>query len=155
VRARFGPAVPIMAGYTFASIATTDLFAEVGPGVRGLYVASLDVPRGAVPMTAAARRLAGTIDVSKSGVLESAQAAELVLRAIARSDGTRASVLTELRASRVKNGLLGTFGFDEDGDMTPGWVPIVRITSPAPDAASQLGGAVVDRVVRLPPSVTD
>jgi ABC-type branched-subunit amino acid transport system substrate-binding protein len=155
VRARLGRGVPIMAGYTFASIPTADLFAEAGPGLRGVYVASFDESRGAFPMSAAARRLARTVDVSQAGVLEAAQAAELVVRAIARSDGTRASVLAELRASRVANGILGTFGFDGKGDMTPGWVPIVRITGPSPDTAARPGGGVADRVVRLPPSVTD
>jgi ABC-type branched-subunit amino acid transport system substrate-binding protein len=106
-------------------------------------------------MTAAARRLRRTIDIDQAGVLESAQAAELVLRAISRSDGTRASVLAELRASSVTAGILGTFHFDDKGDMTPGWVPIVRITGPDKDTAAYLGGAVVDRVVQLPPSVTD
>jgi ABC-type branched-subunit amino acid transport system substrate-binding protein len=78
-----------------------------------------------------------------------------VLRAIARSDGTRASVLAELQATRVKDGILGTFRFDPNGDMTPGWVPILRITKPVDGIAALLDGAVVERVVRLPTSVLD
>jgi len=156
VRARLGPRVPIMAGYEFASaFSTRDLFDMTGPALRGLYVASLDVSRAALPTTAAARRLARTVDVTQAGALEAAQATVLVLRAIARSDGTRASVLAELRASRVKNGILGTFRFDNDGDITPGVVPIVRITRPDPGVAAQLDGAVLVRVVRLPPSAAD
>ena len=88
-------------------------------------------------------------------MLEAAQAAELVVRAIARSDGTRASVLQQLRASHVEDGLLGSFRFDRNGDMTPGWMPILRITRPAAGRASELRGAVVERVVRLPPSSAD
>jgi ABC-type branched-subunit amino acid transport system substrate-binding protein len=86
-------------------------------------------------------------------VLEAAQAAELVVRAIARSDGTRASVLEELQASRVRNGLLGSFRFDRNGDVTPATVPIVRITGSTPPQAglpSNFQGAVVDRVVEIP-----
>jgi hypothetical protein len=86
-------------------------------------------------------------------VLEAAQAAELVVRAIARSDGTRASVLEELKTTRVKNGLLGSFRFDRNGDVTPATVPIIRITGSTPPRAglpSNLQGAVVDRVVEIP-----
>ena len=116
---------------------------------------TLDVQHSAVPLTAAARRIAGVVDAREPNVLETAQATELVLRAIARSDGTRASVLSHLRASRVKDGILGTFSFDDKGDVTPGWVPIVRYTRPAKGTAAHLKGAVVDRVVRLPPNVAD
>ena len=60
-------------------------------------------------------------------MLEAAQAAELVVQAIARSDGTRASVLRELKASHVRDGLLGSFRFDSNGDLTPAAVAIMRI----------------------------
>ncbi len=68
-------------------------------------------------------------------MLEAAQTAELVLQAIARSDGTRASVLEELKASRVRDGLLGSFRFDRNGDVTPATVPILRITGSTPPGA--------------------
>jgi len=75
--------------------------------------------------------------------------------AIARSDGTRASVLAELRATKVTDGILGTFRFDGNGDITPGWVPIVRITRPAETQAWELEGAAPVRAERLPPSAAD
>ena len=74
--------------------------------------------------------------------------------AIARSDGTRASVLDELRASRVRNGLLGSFRFDANGDRTPALVPIMRITGSTPPSAGLppgLQGAVVNRIQAIPP----
>jgi ABC-type branched-subunit amino acid transport system substrate-binding protein len=40
-----------------------------------------------------------------------------LLDAIARSDGTRASVTTELRQARVDNGILGDIRFDRRGDL--------------------------------------
>ena len=92
-------------------------------------------------------------DVAAGFVLESAQAAELVLRAIARSEGTRESVLEELNASRVKNGILGDFRFDRNGDLTPALVPVIRITGSTPPSAqlpAHLQGAVIDRVIRIP-----
>jgi branched-chain amino acid transport system substrate-binding protein len=155
VRERLGRRVPVMVSGEFASHGTKDLFAEAGAAVRGVYVPTLGVPRTAFPMTAEAQRAARTIDAEQPGALEAAQATEIVLDAIARSDGTRASVLAELRAAEVTDGILGTFRFDDNGDMTPGWVPIVRITRPAKTQAWALDGAAVDRVVRLPPSAAD
>jgi ABC-type branched-subunit amino acid transport system substrate-binding protein len=88
--------------------------------------------------------------------LQSAQATEVVLQAIARSDGTRASVLKELRATDVRDGLFGSFHFDRYGDMTPARVTILRVTGRTPPGLtlpSSLEGAVVDRVVTVPASL--
>jgi ABC-type branched-subunit amino acid transport system substrate-binding protein len=153
VRERLGRRTPVMVGDEFAAHPTEELFAEAGAAVRGVYVPTLDVSRTAGPMTREARRVARRIDVEQAGALEAAQATEIVLAAIARSDGTRASVLTQLRATEVTDGILGTFRFDENGDMSPGWVPIVRITRPTTSMAPALEGAELDRVVRLPPSM--
>jgi ABC-type branched-subunit amino acid transport system substrate-binding protein len=78
------------------------------------------------------------------------------LDAIARSDGTRASVLEELRTSEVENGLLGSFRFDRNGDITTQVVSILRVTGSTPPGAglpSGFQGAVVDRVVKVPASL--
>jgi branched-chain amino acid transport system substrate-binding protein len=48
-----------------------------------------------------------------------AQAAQVMLDAIGRSDGTRASVVKELFKTNVKNGIMGTFRFDRNGDTIP------------------------------------
>ncbi len=56
-----------------------------------------------------------------------AQATEVLLDAIARSDGTRASVLREVFATTVRNGLLGSFSFDANGDVSDMPVTIARI----------------------------
>ena len=37
----------------------------------------------------------------------------------ARPNGTRADVNAKLFASRVTNGIMGTFHFDKNGDITP------------------------------------
>ncbi len=47
-----------------------------------------------------------------------AQAAQIVLEAIARSDYTRATVIEELFATEVSGGYLGDFSFTENGDPT-------------------------------------
>jgi branched-chain amino acid transport system substrate-binding protein len=153
LRARLGARFPIMAGHYWAFAA--DLLEFVGPAVRGIYAATPDVTRAELPLTPAAERFLDDFGEAGSGgfILESAQATELVLRAIARSDGTRESVLEKLKASRVKNGILGSFRFDRNGDLTPAKMPIIRITGSTPPSARLpefLQGAVVDRVVEIP-----
>jgi branched-chain amino acid transport system substrate-binding protein len=61
-----------------------------------------------------------------------AQGAETLLDAIARSDGTRASVTSALFKTKVTNGILGGFSFDHNGDTTAGAVTIYRIVHGAP-----------------------
>ena len=56
-----------------------------------------------------------------------AQATEVLLDAIGRSDGSRASVIRELFATRVEDGILGSFTFDANGDITPATIPVFRI----------------------------
>jgi branched-chain amino acid transport system substrate-binding protein len=47
-----------------------------------------------------------------------AQAARVILDAIERSDGTRASVIEEVFKTKIDNGLIGTFEINENGDIT-------------------------------------
>jgi ABC-type branched-subunit amino acid transport system substrate-binding protein/streptogramin lyase len=153
LRARLGARFPIMAGHYFAFAA--DVLEIVGPAARGIYAATADaVTRAELPLTPAAERFLEDFGEADSFILESAQATELVLRAIARSDGTRESVLQELKASRVKSGILGSFHFDRNGDLTPAKMPIIRITGSTPPSARLpefLQGAVIDRAVEIPP----
>jgi ABC-type branched-subunit amino acid transport system substrate-binding protein len=84
---------------------------------------------------------------------QAAEATEVVLDAIARSDGTRASVLEQIQATQVKDGLLGAFSFDRHGDMTPPKVAVFRVTGSTPSnvhVPSEQQGAVIDRVVTIP-----
>jgi ABC-type branched-subunit amino acid transport system substrate-binding protein len=65
-------------------------------------------------------------------------------------------VLHALRASKVKDGLLGTFSFDRNGDNTSALVPIMRVTGTTPpgvDLPAQFRGSVPDRVVAVPASL--
>jgi hypothetical protein len=47
------------------------------------------------------------------------QSAQVLLDAIARSNGTRSSVSDQLFKTNVKNGIMGTFHFDKFGDISP------------------------------------
>ena len=65
-----------------------------------------------------------------------AQAADVLLDAIAGSDGTRASVTREIFKTQVSNGILGSFGFDRKGDTTAGSVTIYRVVDGQPELES-------------------
>ena len=61
-----------------------------------------------------------------------AQATEVLLDAIAASDGTRASVTRNLFRTRVKDGILADFEIDENGDTTAGGVTMYRVENGKP-----------------------
>jgi branched-chain amino acid transport system substrate-binding protein len=57
-----------------------------------------------------------------------AQAAQVLLDAIGRSNGTRSSVVKELFRTNVKNGIMGTFRFDKNGDIVPNkWISFDKL----------------------------
>ena len=62
-----------------------------------------------------------------SFALSSAQAIDVMLDAIARSDGTRASVTRRLFDTRVTNGILGSFWITPTGDTSLNAITIHRI----------------------------
>ncbi len=89
-----------------------------------------------------------------SYIPEAAEAAETLIEAIGRSDGTRASVTRELHDLEIENGILGNFSFDENGDMTPATISVFRITGKkGADAPDFYGGADFDLVVEVPPEL--
>jgi branched-chain amino acid transport system substrate-binding protein len=93
-------------------------------------------------------------DPAASYVPEAAQAAEVLLAAISNSDGTRRSVIERLKATKVENGILGSFFFDRNGDITPAPVTIYRVTGrPSDRSAPDFKGTTVDRVVHVPVTI--
>ena len=157
LRARLGASVPIMAGEWFMPI--PDLLDVAGSAARGLYVSTPFLPMDALRPNLSEARVARDLGdaANAESVTHAVLAAEVVLQAIARSDGSRASVLRELRATRVAGGALGAFGFDRYGDITPASVAILRVTTAAradPRLSSDMRGARVARVIRVPASLS-
>ena len=158
LRKRLGARVKLMLTDIFLPV--PDLLDLVGPGARGIYMSSTDLPPGAGRLTPSGDRFVrgfGGFSSPSPFVLLAAQAAEVVLDAIARSDGSRASVLEELRKTDVENGILGSFRFDRNGDIAPGLIPIFRVTGKTPPNSGLypgLQGAVVDRVIEVPASLS-
>jgi branched-chain amino acid transport system substrate-binding protein len=159
LRARLGPRAVMMATDGLSPV--SDLLELVGPAAHDLYLSFTDVPPVARKRSPAGRRFArdyGTLANPMFGVLPAAQATEVVLDAIARSDGTRASVLEELRATEVKGGVLGDFRIDRHGDITPAQIAIFRVPARTPPNAGVFElwfqGSVVDRVITVPASLS-
>jgi branched-chain amino acid transport system substrate-binding protein len=56
-----------------------------------------------------------------------AQAADVIIAAVAGSDGTRAGVAGQLFKVSITNGILGTFSFNKNGDVTANPVTIYKV----------------------------
>jgi branched-chain amino acid transport system substrate-binding protein len=153
LRRAFGTRVTIIAGDGFLPIPQT--LKMLGPAADGLYVSDSGAPTASLPP--AGRRLVSAFEAAQHGrqipsgtyLPELLQAAEMVVSAIARSDGTRASVLRELRLTRISRSVLGSFHFDQNGDITPAPFMIFRITGGRgdPRLAPDFRGSVVYRVI--------
>jgi branched-chain amino acid transport system substrate-binding protein len=158
LRARLGPRLPILASEYFGLV--PDVIERAGPAARGLYITGLALPPDGLDSTPALDRFVLDFGGRAHGAYaaQAAEATEVVLDAIARSDGSRASVLKQIQATRAKDGLLGSFSFDRYGDMTPPKVPVFRVTGSTPPnvrVPSEQEGAVIDRVVTIPESLRE
>ncbi len=132
------------------------LVEKAGKAAFGVHVSITGVvserlPPGGARFVEALRRTQPGVEIEPSAVY-AAQATEVLLDAIARSDGTRGSVLDELFRTRVQNGLLGAFGFDRNGDTTESPITILRVAGGGgSNTVMSVEGAVVEGVVRPSP----
>jgi branched-chain amino acid transport system substrate-binding protein len=141
LRAELGSDIPLIAPDSFAA---ADIARELGPAGDGMFVTVPGIPPDKLPQ--AGRRFLrafgkGVGGPGQIGVPEAAQATEVLLDAIGHSDGTRASIVDELFATKVENGILGSFSFDRFGDIQPAPVGIYRFRDQK---------IVVEGVVRAP-----
>jgi branched-chain amino acid transport system substrate-binding protein len=151
LRDRLGPDVALVAPDYFFPV--PDLIEAAGPAARGMYLSVYGVPNGELPPPG--KRFLEEFEATRAGepspsysAAYAAQAAEILLDAIARSDGTRSSVTEELRRTTVEDGILGDIRFDEYGDLVAGPVTIFRVVGKGrPGLVPGYEGAVVDRVI--------
>jgi branched-chain amino acid transport system substrate-binding protein len=128
LRSALGPGVRIMATDGFLPVA--DLVADAGRSAEGMTVSAAGLPperltgRGEEFVTAFGEAIGGPVEPF---ALYAAAATEILLDAIARSDGTRASVTANLLSTRIEDGILGETSFDENGDITTRAVTIYEI----------------------------
>jgi DNA-binding SARP family transcriptional activator/ABC-type branched-subunit amino acid transport system substrate-binding protein len=141
LRARLGPDVTLIGSEGFF-----DDLSAAEPAAVGMYVAYPGADVEVLPP--AGKRFLKDLE-ARTGkpslfyTASAAQAAEILLDAIARSDGTRPSVTRQLFKTRIVNGILGNVSFDANGDPVEAPVTIYRYVGRAGGST----GFVVDRVV--------
>ncbi len=151
LRARLVPDAALIASDYFGPV--PDLIEAAGPAARGMYLSSGGgVPNGELPP--AGKRFLEEFEAREgepsSSLLAAyaAQAAEILLDAIARSDGTRESVTRELLQTSIEDGILGDIDFDENGDPVEAPVTIYRVVGKRDHSLDgYFKGAVLDRVI--------
>ena len=157
VRSSLGRRVDILAP---DGLVATDLFDAAGASALGVYLTYQGLATNRLPpagdrFLARFARAQPGVEVAQYSVY-AAQTAETLLDAIARSDGTRASVLEQLLRARDPQGLTGEIGFDERGDITQGAETIVRIVGGKRGTGIQsLSAVVVEDVIPVTPAMVE
>ncbi|HEX4690232.1 MAG TPA: BTAD domain-containing putative transcriptional regulator [Solirubrobacteraceae bacterium] len=155
LHAELGPSVDLLASDGFGTPA--DLVRAAGRTARHVFLAAPGLPVERVPPVGErfVRRFARTqpgLEVDAASVY-AAQAAEVLRQAIARSKGTRASVLDALFATRLHGSLTGDVAFDRRGDRTRNAETIERVVGGirgGPTVLSARGTKIV-RIMQVGP----
>jgi branched-chain amino acid transport system substrate-binding protein len=127
LRARLGPAVPVISsGFDPATARLAGTAAEgmiisyPGPAIGLLR------GEGARFVASFSKKLGFKPDLRFA--VNAAQAMDVLLDAVARSEGTRTSVTSKLFSTRVSKGILGSFWITPTGDTTLNAVAMYRVT---------------------------
>ena len=127
LRAGLGPQIKLMAPDGFAVPGLPDATGLAGEGMT-ISVAGVPPKTLEGPGARLVSRFGDALGhAPEQYAIYAAQATQLLLDAISRSNGTRASVIKELFASRVRNGILGDLAITASGDTTANTVTIYRI----------------------------
>jgi len=87
-------------------------------------------------------------------VAYAAEAANVLIDAIARSDGTRVSVTRALFATDLRDSLVGPIAFDANGDAIPAPITIYRIQATVPRRSHrEVPGTIPERTIEPPASL--
>jgi len=131
LRAGLGPDVKILSPDGFTPISA--VVQGAGQAAEGQYVSVAGLPNEQLGPTGqkfvkdfGATQSSGQVDPYSS---YAAQAAEVVLTAIENSDGTRAGVAANLFKTDVKDGILGSFKINPEGDTNANPISIYQIKS--------------------------
>lgn len=151
LRARLGARLPIIGtDFLFPPPALSQ---SAGAAADGTYVSLAGVPNDRLPPAGLRFLRAFGTQTPSYGAAYAAQAAAVLLAAIARSDGTRASVVRELHRTNVRGGILGDLRFTVRGDPVTAPVTILRVVRRGGERDPFLRGAAVVRVITPPPRV--
>jgi branched-chain amino acid transport system substrate-binding protein len=135
LRAGLGADFPILGPDGFTPISAT--IEGAGAAANGMYISQPGLPED--QLKGQGRQFVADFkaETGKSTVdpytAYAAQATQVLLDAIERSDGTRPAVSKEIFNTDVKGGILGDFSIDENGDTTLGTVTFFQVRSGAPE----------------------
>lgn len=155
LRAALGPRVAIIGNQGLLPISV--LFKNAGPVARGVHITSEGLPLER--LDAEGRRFVRDFGVTQpdghvtSFDVDAAAATEVLLDAISRSDGSRASVTRMLATTRLVDGVLGPLALEPNGEPVANHIAIVRAQRGGGDTEDIEGleGGVVEDVI-TPPS---
>ncbi len=161
LRAALGPRVRILAYSGFTPL--SELFADAGPAARGVYVSAggpqLD------RRSAAGQRFLRAFGATRPGGrvtsfdAYAAAATEAMLDAVARSDGTRASISRLLTATRLRDSPIGPVSFDRRGEPSEARIAIARAEQrpggSVPLVYSDVSGGRIVAVLTVPRRLID
>jgi branched-chain amino acid transport system substrate-binding protein len=125
------PNVTILAPDGFTPISSD--VSESSGQANGMYVSVAGLPVSKLP--AAGQSFAKAFQKTVGGALVqpysvyAAQAADVILQAVANSDGTRAGVASELFKVNIPNGILGPIAFNKNGDVSSDPVTIYKVVN--------------------------
>ena len=128
LRAELGQDVTIVGPDGWTPISAT--IQGAGAAANGMYITQAGIP--AEQLKGAGQRFASAFE-NETGkppdpyTAYAAQAATLLLDAIAASDGTRGDVAKNLFGRKYTNGILGNFSIDKNGDTNLGTVSVYQI----------------------------
>jgi branched-chain amino acid transport system substrate-binding protein len=129
------PDITIIAPDGFTPISAT--IDGAGASANGMYISQPGLPEER--LTGAGKQFVADFksETGKTTVdpytAYAAQAAVVLLEAIDRSDGSRASVAEELFNTDIKGGILGDFTIDENGDTSLGTVTFFQVKNGEPE----------------------
>ena len=123
------PDVTIIAPDGFTPVST--VVAQSAGAANGSYISVAGLPSERLP--AAGQAFVKAFALSEQGAaidpysIYAAQAADVIIAAVAASDGSRAGVASGLFTVRIRNGLLGPIAFDANGDLLQSPVTIYKL----------------------------
>lgn len=130
LRAVLGPDVQLLSPDGFTPVES--VVKDAGKAAENVYVSVAGPPVD--QLTGAGKAFVEEFGATVGGADKvqvysayAAQAAVVLLDAIERSDGTRDSVVEEIFKTTVTDGIMGSFGLDENGDTTQGAVTMYQI----------------------------
>jgi DNA-binding SARP family transcriptional activator/DNA-binding beta-propeller fold protein YncE len=155
LRGRLGARVPLIAANPFGPV--DFIFDSSYGAAKDLYISSPGLPID--HLGPRGRQFLREFKATQPGIpirseaVYAAAATEVLLDAITRSHGTRASVSRQLLATRINDGIIGPVRFDANGDIIAPPVTIMRIVRH--DRVSDLPGyegAAINRIITPAPT---